>query len=239
MMQKSALLFGVLVTLGRSAPAQSERFPPEGFILLTSQTSVTLEWPAISPKFQVELYEDDRLLGSYQVQNTRLAVPIRHGGRYRWSVTPAAGAPMVGHFSVSDWWEYNADGADDYGTNGKKIAIRLERAEHGMQMFLQCEADRKKFIFLTRERLFVVTARGGSGAAHPAAFYDANDPKTRVKRRKSGSGGFGGLVEISTRDTLWREYLKVDVRGGRGGFGDAETEGRPGRPGKIITKILP
>lgn len=196
-----------------------------------------LSWPSISPHFQVEFYENDSPLWRYPIQTSSLAVPIRPSFRYHWIVTPEKGNPMRGSFSVADDWEYRADGVDDYGTSGKKVMLRLERAQEGMQMELQCESERRLYLFLTPERLFRVSSRGGSGVTYPASHYDRKDLTSRPKRRPPGPGGYGGVIEVSTRNAPWREYLKLDVSGGRGGLG--EPEGRPGRAGRIVTKILP
>lgn len=230
-----------LLCLALIGPAAADLFPPDDCIVLTVRNSLTLSWPAAGSSQLLELYEDEKLLYRYPLAATSLAVAIRPGRRYRWSVTPKGRPPLQSRFSVANHWGYEADADDGFGASGKKVSIRLERADQGMQMWLQCGADRKRFFFASKGRLFRVSARGGAG--RNAQAYPFYDPWSEVQEdgTPAGPGGWGGLIEISTRDAPWRDYLEIDVSPGGGGAGSHSlpAQGEPGRPGRIITKILP
>lgn len=219
----------------------ADQFPPEGCILLTQQKSVTLSWTGALRGGHFALFEDGRSLMSFPFEGNHLAVPVKPGSSYGWRVTPRRGTARAGHFSVADVWQYKADAADGYGEAGKKITIRLERIGPGMQMDLECGRDRKLYYFTGSDRRFQVSARGGRG--RPAEEYPFYDSWSEVQEdgTPAGPGGWGGLIEISTRDAPWRDYLELDVSPGLGGQGSSSlpTPGATGKPGQVVTRILP
>lgn len=220
---------------------QAGLFPPDGCILLTEQSSVILRWPASSSSYRLELTQDGRLQSTFDLATTSIAVPVKPGGHYHWSVTPKRGQPLSGTFSVSEEWEYHADGAEDSGESGRNISVRLERLGDGMQMKLKCGRESRLYLFTSPGRHFLLSSRGARGCIALSYEFqdlgggDARDPYP------AGNGGWGGIIEILTKDAPWRDYLEVDVSPGKGGSGAwaDTTDGTAGKSGRVVTKILP
>ena len=229
--------FSCILICACPAWSQPEVSPPDGTILLTERSSVTLNWPAQGRAYQFVLWQDGRQIIQCPLEANSLAVKVRPGSHYRWRVAVNGGKARVYEFSVADRWEIHADGQDGFGASGKNVAVRLERAAEGMRMHLECGAESKDYLFLSTGKRFLITSRGGSGrdSQRSSSFYEYVVPG-----RPAGPGGWGGNVEVSTRDAPWRTYLKLDVSGGSGGAGSFEyVDGVDGQPGRVITRILP
>ena len=231
-------------------------YPPDQTILLTQEPSLTLRWRLPGRTFLVELLDANGPLQSQVVDGQSCAVAVRPGGRYTWRVTPVGASPFVGHFSVAEKFEYRSHGRSGStgknGTNGGQLRVRLAQDEAGMNLWIWDRETPLHFLFLDKRKRFLLSARGGDGGKGQDGieFVEAE----AARGLPGGSAGWGGTVEVTTRDAPWRQYLEVDVAAGEPGAGgqggryyrhgviergtDAQP-GQPGRPGRVITVIEP
>ena len=234
----------------------SPGYPPEGAILLTEESSLTLRWHLPGQKFRVELLDDSGPLQSQEVTTDNWVVGVRTGGRYTWRVTPLGGKSFTGHFSVAEKFEYRSEGRTGSpgknGTNGGQVRVRLAQDEAGMNLWIWDRETHHHFLFRDQHRRFLLSARGGDGGKGQDGI-EFEDAQT-ARGQAGGSAGWGGTVEVRARDAPWRNYLEIDVApgepgaGGQGGRyyrngvlerGADGLPGQPGRPGRVITAIEP
>jgi len=101
-------------------------------------------------------------------------------------------------------------------------------------------------------RPFLISVRGGDGG--PGQDGMEFDQEVKARGGKGGRAGWGGTVEISTKDTPWRKYLVIDVspgtpgRGRKGGryhwqgvlrSGPEGAAGQEGQAGQVMTSVEP
>ena len=248
---KTSPLFNLLSLLLLAAPG----FPPDQTILLTQEPVVSLRWQLPGQKFRVELVDFNGSLQSQVVDRPVCEVQVRPGGQYTWRVIPLAGSPLVSHFSVAEKFEYRSQGrpgsSGKNGTNGGQLRVRLAKDRDGMNLWIWDRDSLLHYLFVDRKR-FLISARGGDGGNGQDGVEFAEPAAARGQA--GGSAGWGGTVEVTTRDAPWRQYLEVDVTagepgaGGKGGRyyrngvlerGADGPPGQPGRPGRVITGIEP
>ncbi len=229
-------------------------YPPEGAILLTESSNVTLRWQVPGRKFRVELVEGGGPSQIQVVEASNCSVRVRPGFQYTWRLTPEGGRTLVGHFSVADKFAYSADGRTGSpgknGTNGGQLRVRLAKDEAGMNLWISDPPLR--YLWVDGRKRFTLSARGGEGGVGEDGLEFAEPAAARGQN--GGSAGWGGTVEVTTRDAPWRQYLEIDVSpgepgaGGKGGryyrngvleHGADGRPGQPGRPGRITTAIEP
>lgn len=249
----------VLLLLAVPLSRQALTYPPDHSILLTRDSSVTVRWKLPGKKFRVELFQAGALVKSEVVETDAWPIAVSPGGAYFWRVTPLQvvdARPHGSHFSVAQQFEYRAQGRagspGKNGTNGGQVRVRLARDSAGMNLWIW-ERDRHfHYLCLDPQPRFLISVRGGNGGQGPDGI-EFDTPK-KACGSPGGSAGWGGTVEITTRDAPWRDYLMVDVSpgepgaGGRGGRyywqGSMERApdgepGQPGRPGRVVTLIEP
>lgn len=231
-------------------------YPPEQAILLTEETSLRLHWKLPGRRFRVELLEANGPAQSQEVEGQSCLVRVRPGGQYTWRVTPVGAGVSVGHFSVAEKFAYSAQGragsAGKNGTNGGQLRARLAKDEAGMNLWIWDRETRLHFLWMESRKRFSLSARGGDGGKGQdgAEFGEAE----AARGQAGGAAGWGGTVEVTTRDAPWRQYLEVDVAAGEPGAGgqggryyrngviERGADGRPGppgRPGRVVTAIEP
>lgn len=230
-------------------------YPPDQAILLTEEPRVSLRWKLPGQRFRVELLDASGPLQSQVVDTQSWMVGVRPGGHYTWRVTPVGGSPLVAHFSVAEKFEYLSQGrpgsSGKNGTNGGQLRVRLAKDEAGMNLWIWDRETRLHFLCLAK-RKFLISARGGDGGkGQDGREFEAAEA---ARGQAGGSAGWGGTVEVTTRDAPWRNYLEVDVAagepgaGGKGGRyyrngvlerGADGPPGQPGRPGRVVTAIEP
>lgn len=230
----------------------SPGYPPDQSILLTSDGSVTLRWNVPGRSFRVELQEAGGGVSSQVVEQPSWTVVVRPGGQYTWRVTPLGGRVSVSHFSVASTYAYRSDGrtgsSGKNGTNGGKLRVRLAQDE----LWIWDGERQFHFVGLDKRKRFLISARGGDGGKGQDGVEFA-EPAV-AKAQSGGAAGWGGTVEVTTRDAPWRNYLEIDVAagepgaGGQGGryyrngvleHGADGQPGKPGRSGRVITLIEP
>lgn len=230
-------------------------FPPDQTILLTEESSLTLRWKLPGRKFQVELVEAGGPLQSQVLNQPSWTVRVRPGGQYTWRVTADGARPWVSHFSVAEKFAYAAQGRTGSpgknGTNGGQLRVRLAKDEAGMNLLLWDRETALHYLFLSK-RKFTISARGGDGGTGPDGVEF--DTAEAARGQNGGGAGWGGTVEVTTRDAPWRQYLEIEVApgepgaGGKGGryyrngvleHGTDGRNGQPGRPGRVETAIEP
>ncbi|MBX3171070.1 MAG: hypothetical protein KF760_26920 [Candidatus Eremiobacteraeota bacterium] len=245
-------MFRLLFLLFLAVPG----YPPDQTILLTEESSVTLRWQLPGRKFRVELLDANGPLQSQIVDTQSWAVGVRPGGQYTWRVTPVGARSFVSHFSVAEEFAYRSHGRTGSpgknGTNGGQLRVRLAQDEAGMNLWIWDRETHLHFLCLDKHKRFLISARGGDGGKGQDGieFEEAE----AARGQPGGSAGWGGTVEVTTRDAPWRHYLVVDVApgepgaGGQGGRyyrhgvierGADGLPGQPGRPGRVITVIEP
>lgn len=241
-------MFKLLILLLLALPG----YPPDQSIVLTEEPSLTLRWKLPGRKFQVELLDGSGPPQSQVVETQSCVVAVRPGGQYTWRVTPLGAGAMVGHFSVAEKFVYLSDGragsVGNNGTNGGQLRVRLAKDEAGMNLWI----GPLHYLFLDKHKRFVISARGGNGGngQDGTEFAEAE----AARGGDGGSAGWGGMIEVTTRDAPWREYLEIDVapgkpgEGGKGGryyrhgvleHGPDGRPGQSGRPGRVTTAIEP
>lgn len=211
-------------------------YPPDDCILLQNENKVILRWPAGASSYALTIYKNGRLHTQRTVHAPGYQFQVQPGSHYLWTVTPEGGAPSSHSFSLPARPEYHADAAEGSGEPGGTVQARLQRRADGMNLWIDSGKDHLHYLFVTPGLRFTISARGGSG--HP--------PLDPSGSQEGTPGGWGGRIEITTASAPWRDYLILDVRGGRGGQGDPGPksipvgdgyEGQPGKPGKVVTKI--
>lgn len=250
--RKSRTLFKFFLLLLLAVPG----YPPDQTILLTQEPVVTLRWNLPGRSFRVELLEAGGSLQSQVVGAQSCDVAVRPGGKYTWRVTPLGGSPLVAHFSVAEKFEYRAEGRTGApgknGTNGGQLRARLAQDESGMNLWIWDRETPLHFLWLDKRKRFLISVRGGDGGKGQDGIEFGEAAVARGQA--GGSAGWGGTVEVTTRDAPWRQYLEVDVaagepgEGGKGGRyyrngvlerGADGQPGQPGRPGRVTTAIEP
>ncbi len=230
-------------------------YPPDRAILLTEETSITLRWKLPGQKFRVELLDSSGPLQSQLVDAHSWVVKVRPGGQYTWRVTATGGRPLISHFSVAEGFAYRSQGrtgsSGKGGTNGGQLRVRLAKDEAGMNLWIWDRETHLHFLYLDK-RKFLISARGGDGGKGQDGIEFAEAEAARGQ--SGGSAGWGGTVEVTTRDAPWRQYLEIDVSpgepgaGGQGGRyyrngalerGADGLPGQSGRSGRVITAIEP
>ncbi|MBS2035251.1 hypothetical protein JST97_09690 [bacterium] len=231
-------------------------YPPDQSILLTEEKVVTLRWHLPGRKFRVELLDGGVTVQSQVVESQSWQVGVRPGGQYTWRVTPVVGGQLVAHFTVAEKFEYRSDGRagspGKNGTNGGQVRVRLAKDEAGMNLWIWDREIQLHFLYLSSRKRFLLSVRGGDGGKGQDGT-EFEEPAA-ARGQAGGSAGWGGTVEVSTRDAPWRQYLEVDVSegqpgaGGRGGryYRNGVLErapdghpGQSGRAGRVMTAIEP
>ena len=249
---KSQPLFRLLFLLLVAVPG----YPPDQTILLTEEPGLTLRWKLPGRKFRVELVDGNGPVQSQLVDGQSWVVRVRPGGQYTWRVIPEGSAPLVSHFSVAEKFEYRAQGRTGSpgknGTNGGQPRVRLAKEEAGMNLWIWDRETHRHFLFLGKPKRFLISARGGDGGKGQDGIEFAEAEAARGQA--GGSAGWGGMVEVTTRDAPWRQYLEIEVapgqpgEGGKGGRyyrqgvlerGADGQPGQSGRPGRVTTVIEP
>ena len=264
-----SLLF-IWLVLGVGQEARP--FPPDHCFLLQGNSEVTLRWPLSGDRFQVQTTVDGHPIFSGQVQGHQLKVQASPGKLVHWTVTnPITRQSHSAEFTVASERSYHADGKDFGFTPGSGDAVRarLGRDQDGMHLLLEHRRLRRHYLSTQPGVRFQITCRGSNGADGMAG-YSAFDPDLPVNTKpgpgfnhpifREGSpgedglpGGRGGIIRVITDSAPWRDYLDLDVSGGRGGKGGkggregARSEkrcadgldGANGPPGKVETKIEP
>ena len=233
-------------------------YPPDDSILVTRESEVTLRWKLPGGKFRVELIEGGQVR-SQVVESDRWVVGVRPGGHYSWRVTPlqATGVgPALSHFSVAEQLQYQAQGRagspGKNGTNGASLRVRVARDEAGLHLWIWDGEKQFHFVGLDKQTRFLISARGGQGGSgQDGTEFDRPE---LAGGGPGGSAGWGGNVEITTRDVLWRDYVTIDVAPGEPGAGGKGARyyrqgvvehgpdgppGQPGKPGRVVTVIQP
>ena len=234
----------------------SPGYPPDQAIVLTEETDVTIRWKMPGRQFRVELSEAGGSVSSQVVEGSSWTVAVRPGGQYTWRVTPLGGRVSVSHFSVASNFAYRSEGrtgsSGKNGTNGGQLRVRLAQDEAGMHLWIW-DADKQfHYVGLDKRKRFLISARGGDGGKGEDGVEFAEPAAARGQA--GGAAGWGGTVEVTTRDAPWRQYLEVDVAPGEPGAGGAGGRyyrngvlerganglpGQPGRPGRVVTLIEP
>ena len=231
-------------------------YPPDQTILLTQEPVVTLRWNLPGRSFRVESLEAGGSVQSQVVDAQSCVVGVRPGGQYTWRVIPLAGSPLVAHFSVAEKFAYLSQGRTGSpgknGTNGGQLRVRLAQDEAGMNLWIWDRETHLHYLWLDKRKRFLISVRGGDGGKGQDGIEFAEAAAARGQA--GGSAGWGGTVEVTTRDAPWRQYLEVDVAAGEPGAGGqggryyrngvlergAEGQpGQPGRPGRVTTAIEP
>lgn len=226
-------------------------YPPDQSIVLHQGGRLTLRWPLSAGRrsVRVELVDSAGAVQSQVVEGQSWSVAVRPGG-YRWRVDGG----VENHFTVTDEFAYRSDGRTGSpgknGSNGGQLRLRLARGESGMELWIWDRDRQLHYVGLARR--FLVSARGGDGGRGEDGleFEEAE----AARGRDGGSAGWGGTIEVVTRDAPWRQYLELDVAGGEPGAGgkggrfyrngvlSRGPDGRPGlagRSGRVVTEIEP
>lgn len=203
----------LLLLLGLTPDPQI--YPPKDVILLQNSPVVPLRWALPGRHFQVEEMSEGRTLWSGDTYGHRQEVYVQPGQSIHWVITELGGSGRYENdFSRGNVFEYHADGKD--GSPGDSLEIRLGRDQNGMNMLLIHRSLRRHYIFTQPGMRFSVSCRGGAGMR---------------------DGGPGGHILVTTDSAPWRDYLDLDVSGGKGNVGGEG--GRDGAPGVVETRIEP
>ncbi|MFN8611477.1 MAG: hypothetical protein U0931_28280 [Vulcanimicrobiota bacterium] len=225
-------------------------YPPDQAIVLSEDSRLTLRWNVPGRSFRVELWEAGGPVQSQLLEQSSWTVSVRPGGDYIWRVTPLGARPSQNHFSVARDYAYHADGRTGSpgknGSNGGQLRLRLAQSE----LWIWDRERQLHFVGLDQRKRFLISARGGDGGKGQDGVEFAEPEAARGQA--GGAAGWGGTVEVSTRDAPWRQYLEIDVSGGEGGTGgqggryyrngvlERGADGAPGaagRPGRVLTTI--
>jgi hypothetical protein len=121
-----------------------------------------------------------------------------------------------------------------------------------MNLWIWDRETHRHFLFLEKGKHFLISARGGDGGKGQDGIEFAEPEAARGQN--GGSAGWGGMIEVTTRDAPWRQYLEMDVAAGEPGAGGQGGRyyrngvleraadghpGQPGRPGRVVTAIEP
>lgn len=242
------------------SPGTASVFPPPNAIVVTDEKTVTLAWNWPATKFRAQLLSGQTVICSEIVEGNRWAVPVQVGEVYSWRLTPMGQSqpPMEAQFRVSNQFEHRCDGRSASrgrdGTNGGQIRARLARNEAGINLWI-AEGERSfHYVFAPNPppRPFLISVRGGDGG--PGQDGMEFDQEVKARGGKGGRAGWGGTVEISTKDMPWRKYLVIDVspgtpgQGGKGGryyrqgvlhSGPEGSAGQEGQAGQVMTSVEP
>lgn len=240
----------LLLGLAQSPPA----FPPDGCILLQPAEQVTLRWNLPGRRFRVRVLQGEKIVQDLVTNRRNCPVGVENDGPYQWSVQALDSSASESHsFRVSCKNSYVRDGLNGSrgcdGSPGPNLDVELSRDHAGMNLFIQDGPKRLHYIFCERAQFFLISARGGNGGKG----HDGPKVRRHGSAGHGGIGGAGGIVRITTFDAPWRDYLRVDVRGGAGGEAGTTVDQRDqygeliqgwggfrgwsGRDGSVKTKI--
>jgi hypothetical protein len=205
----------LLLLLGLSA--EPPVYPPKDVILLQNSPVVPLRWSLPGRHFKVEQTSQGRTLWSGETYGNRQEVYVAPGQPIHWVITELAGqGRYASDFTRGSEYEYHADGKD--GSPGDSLEIRLGRDQNGMNLLLLHRGLRRHYLFGQPNLRFRVSCRGGAGLP-------------------GRDGGPGGHILVTTDSAPWRDFLDLDVTGGKaGGKG---TQAHDGAPGVVETRIEP
>lgn len=260
----------LLVLLFFGVSQEARPFPPDQCFLLQGNSEVTLRWPLRGDRFQVQATVDGHLLFGGEVKAHQLTVQASPGKLVRWTITnPITRQSHSAEFTVASERSYHADGKDFGFTPGSGDAVRarLGRDQDGMHLLLEHRRLRRHYLFTQLGVRFRITCRGSNGTDGMPGYnaFDFGRPVNKIPGpgfnhplftegtpgEDGLPGGRGGNIRVITDSAPWRDYLDLEVSGGRGGKGgkggreEAHSEkrcadgldGANGPPGKIETTI--